>query len=173
MRVLAAALLLIPLTCTRQKKAAEPLTGVVEVKWSGAAEGRFIAPGDGQWCRRDTLLELTAIRGDTGIGLALVEKDTIKVGQHPVVAPSVSVDWRPLARGALRWLGPADVRGFEATGGNVHITELAANTISGRIDVRMSTLNNRDTLRVVGTFTKVPMRPDSAACGRVDRRATG
>jgi hypothetical protein len=116
---------------------------------------------------------MTAISGATGIGLALVAKDTIKPGQHPVVAPSVTVDWKPLARGALRWIGPAEVRGFEATGGNVHVTEHIANTISGRIDVRMATLNSRDTLRVVGRFTKVPMRPDSGPCGRVDKGATG
>ena len=153
----------------RAKKPAAGTAAVVDLSWSGIEKGHFSAPASGEWCRADSLLEIIAIRGDTAFGVALVAQDTLRPGQHPVVLPSVVVTWRPLARAALRWVGLTENKGFEATGGNVHVTDVQGNTVSGRIDVRMATGMQRDTLRVVGTFTRVPMRPGSVACGRAGK----
>ena len=153
----------------RAKRPAAEAAATVDVTWSGVEKGHFSAPATGEWCRADSLLEITAIRNDTAIGVALVAQDTLRPGQHPVVLPGVEVKWRPLARAALRWIGGAENKGFEATGGNVHVTDVIGNTVSGRIDVRMATGAQRDTLRVVGTFTRVPMHPSSTPCGRAGK----
>jgi hypothetical protein len=160
-------------SCSRgAKRPAADTPATVDVTWSGIEKGHFSAPATGEWCPTDSLLEITAIRNDTALGVALVAQDTLRPGQHPVVLPGVVVKWRPLARAALRWIGAAENKGFEATGGNVHVTDVRGNTVSGRIDVRMAAGVQRDTLRLVGTFTRVPMHPGSTACGRVGKGST-
>jgi hypothetical protein len=170
---LSALVLAAPFSCHRRSKAADPTVGTLDVEWTGSATGRFVAEASGLWCPADSLLELTAIRGDTGVGIALAATDTLRLGQHPVVLPSVPVGWRPLARAAIRWITKTESKGFEGAGGNVHLTDLSGSRVSGRVDARMKGVNQRDTLRVVGTFTRVPFTRNPAPCGRMAKGGAG
>jgi hypothetical protein len=172
--LLAALVLTAGFACPWRKKPAISSTeGTVDLEWTGSTKGHFIASAVGQWCKADSMLEVTAIRGDTGVAIALVTEDTLKPGQHPIVLPSVPVKWRPLARTAIRWIGKAELEGFEGSGGNVHVTELGRNTVSGRVDARLRAGNRRDTLRLIGTFTRIPIRANPSPCGRISKGETG
>ena len=173
MRLFALAVVLAaPFGCFKRARPSPASQGsTVDLHWAGATKGGFAAPAEAEWCPTDSLVELSAIRGDTAFGIALVAKDTIRVGQHPIVLPSVVVDWRPLARVAFRWPTTGENKGYEANGGNVHVTDVAGNAVSGQLDVRMAAGNPRDTIRLTGTFTRVPLKPGLLPCGRTVKEA--
>lgn len=154
--------------------------GAVSVSWVGRDTGSFVATARGSWCPADSMLQVTAVRGDTGLGFALFAGDTVAPGQHPVVSPEVGVEWRPQARAALRWFymrpagGPGgtttDVRGWEATSGVVSVTATDSGP-SGTLDLHLRALGGFDTLRLTGSFTAVPVAEAVGACGRMNRPA--
>jgi hypothetical protein len=150
--------------------------GMVAVSWVGQDTGRFVAAGRAGWCAADSLLQITAVRGDTGIGLALLVEDTLRAVQHPVLSPEVPVTWRPLGYGALRWFRmrsgddglsglSSDVKGWEATGGVVSVTATDPGP-TGAVDLRLRSLGGFDTLRLTGTFTALPLEAAPGGCGR-------
>lgn len=146
---------------------------MVAVEWAGVVRGKLVAVAAGTWCQADSLLEISAIRGDSGFGIALIEPDSVRPGQHPVVAPSVPVPWRPMALAALRWVTDTAVKGFEANSGNVVITAVVNREVSGTINVRLKQTDTNDTVRLTGRFTKVPWTSAVGSCGRANRnRAT-
>lgn len=148
---------------------ADDAVGVISVQWAGAVRGKFNVRGSSRWCATDSLLEVSAIRGDSGFGMALIEPDSIRPGQHPVVAPSVPVPWRPMAIAALRWVTDTAVKGFEANSGNISVTEVQGGSVSGTIDVRLKQTDTDDTIRLTGRFTKIPIEGAVSPCGRFGR----
>jgi hypothetical protein len=117
----------------------------------------------------DSLLEVLAVRGDSGFGFALAVPDSIRAISHPVIAPSMSVSWRPLAVAALRWVTDTAVRGFEATGGTIAVTEVTAAGVSGSLDLRLRRIDAADTVRLTGTFDRVLPKLAEGSCGRLER----
>ena len=158
--------------CRAQPTEVENVAGTLSVSWTGHATGRFQAPARGAWCPADSMLQIEAIRGDTGVSLALFEKDTLARGQHPVVAPEVMVSWRPLAGAALRWFNDSEVLGFSGSGGVVSVTSTDSGA-TGTIDVRLRAANQMDTLHLSGTFTGISVEPAVGACGRVSKATAG
>lgn len=146
---------------------ADDASGTVSLQWTGVVAGGFTARAVATWCPSDSLLEIQAVRGDTGFGVALIEPSKVTAGQHPVVAPSVPVPWRPMALAALRWATDSAIKGFEANSGNVTLTDVSATQVSGQIDVRLKHIDTNDTLRLKGTLTRISYGPAKGACGRV------
>ncbi len=149
----------------------EEVAGSLAVQWTGFARGSFAAPARATWCPADSLLEVLAVRGDSGFGFALAVADSVRPSPHPVVAPSVVVSWRPLAIAALRWASDTAVGGYEANSGNIEVTEKVAAGVSGTIDLRLKLPESIDTIRLQGTFRRVAIEPASGACGRMQRPA--
>jgi hypothetical protein len=150
-----------------------PLTedspGTLSVAWDGTEEGRFLGPATGSWCAADSMLEVTATRGDTGVGLALFVTDTVRQAMHPVLSGDVPADWRPLGRAAIRWVGAADVIGYQGTGGVISVTATDSG-VSGTVDVRLLSNNGIDTLHMTGGFKAVSVSQAAGVCGLRDRR---
>jgi len=167
--VLASAVLLLGFGCERPTEPPANGPGMVAVQWAGFKQGSLLTEGTASWCVTDSLLEILAVKGDTGVGWALLVQDSVRATQHPVLSPSVVVDWRPLATAAVRWFGEADVTGFEAYSGNVHVTEAAAGMVSGTVDLRLRVTGGPDTLRLTGTFTRIPVGKAPGQCGRQAR----
>jgi hypothetical protein len=157
------------------RKAAQPTgptedqAGVVSVEWNGFVRGSFAATASGSWCARDSLLEVLAVRGDSGFGFALAVTDSVRVGKHPATAPSVVVDWRPLAVAGLRWATDTAVRGYEAQSGTIEVTDVSGGRVTGTIDLRLKQIDTIDTIRLSGSFKRIAVAPSRGSCGRVQR----
>jgi len=152
----------------------DPVEGLLTVRWSGTYEGSFTAPAVGRWCRSDSLIEIIAVRADTGIGLLVLGQDSVRAGQYPVFPPGVFIPSRPQAQAAARWLGRNQVLGFEGKGGQLTLTE-AGERLTGRVEatLKLSQETSADTVRMVGEFTRVPVRTATPPCGRLLKPAAG
>ena len=136
------------------------------VEWKGVVARSFAAPAEATWCARDSLLEILAVRADTGVGLVLVVQDSLRPGQHPVVSAALKVTWRPVALASIRWVNDSGVRGFEGNAGSVTVTEAGPAGVAGTLDVRLKHLDTSDTVRMTGRFHAAAITPADSICGR-------
>jgi hypothetical protein len=143
--------------------------GALAVSWTGRDTGQFVAAARASWCAADSMLQVLATRGDTGVGFALLAQDSVRPNQYPVMTPEIVVDWRPLASAAVRWMGSAEVKGYQAYSGVINVTAVDSGP-TGTLDVRLKVPGaDADTLRLTGTFTALAVVPAEGACGRATR----
>ena len=57
------------------------------MRWTGADTASFSARAVAEWCAPLHLLEIRAVAGDTGVGIALYPPNTIEAGEVPDPAP--------------------------------------------------------------------------------------
>ncbi len=166
--IFVAAVMLLP-TCNK------PLTlqaerGELVVEWWGVRRGRFVAPASAIYCKKDNYLEVSAIRGDTGIGIALYPKDSLRAGRYAVFEPLSPSVPRPGAAGAIRWFGDmaegTSIHAFQAHHGTIDLARFGNGSVSGTIEFQMRVPQGSDTLKVKGSFADLAIRPSQAACGR-------
>ena len=143
---------------------------MLSVSWVGQYEGRFAVPALASWCPADSMVQVFAMRGDTGVGFTLFAPDTIRPAQYPVVSPEVVVDWRPLGAAAVRWIGEADIVGYQAVSGVISVTSVDSG-LTGSLDIGLRVPNGVDTIHVAGDFTAIPIVPATGACGRFQKQA--
>jgi hypothetical protein len=171
---LAAAGLLGVSGCTSREKAGARL-GSITVAWIGSDTGALSAPAVAEWCDSLGMLELRAIRGDTGIALVLYPPDSVTTpaavtrGDYPVVLPARADSSRPSAAIALRWFAETSIRGFRGDSGTVVLE--TTNPGAGRFSARLGSATEGSKLRVSGSFQGLRVRPASAGChGRHGQR---
>jgi hypothetical protein len=145
-----------------------PVEGLLTVEWSGTHRGSFSAPAVGRWCVSDSLIEIIAVRGDTGIGLLILGQDSVRPGSYPVNSPRLFLASRPQALAVARWLGESEVLGYEGRGGQVVLTE-SGERVTGRIDARLRIFHetSADSLQLSGEFTRIPVHTATPPCGRL------
>jgi hypothetical protein len=148
-----------------------PKEGQLSVEWQGSDRGHFAAPAIATHCPETGLVELLAVRGDSGVGLALfpVDSGTLAAAIFPIFAGSDLNESRPGANAAIRWFAGATLAVFEGQAGQVTLVA-AGTTLSGTIEVRMHAVSGTDTLRATGRFDGVPVTRGGAGCGRLSRR---
>jgi hypothetical protein len=162
--------LLVAAACTSDP---EPESGELVATWRDSVDARFRTPATAHWCRRDSLLELFAVRNDTAVGLAILPRDTLTRGEYPVFPSMPFNSLRPQATAAVRWLDQAELKGFEGAFGKVTLTAGAPGTVSGTLDFLLRRTGSPDTLRVTGSFSGVPVESAPAECGRANRPGAG
>lgn len=165
--------LLILLLCQACRSGTEPSTGELLATWRDSSRASFRAPATAQWCRRDSLLELFAVRNDTAVGVAIIPRDTLGSGKYPVLSSVPFKGIRPQATAAVRWLDQVELKGFEGTSGTVVLTDGPAGTVSGTVDLLLRRTGAFDTLRITGRFSAVPVERAIAECGRANRPGAG
>jgi hypothetical protein len=165
MRRLLFGLTLLPLSC-RKPPPAHDLGGNVTVSWVGAASGHFAARATGAWCPLDSLVEILAVSNDTGVGVTLITSGSVAAVQYPVISSVVGADWRPMGLASLRIASDTALKGYEANSGLVQVTKGDASLVSGTVDVRLRQSEGNDTLRMSGSFDRVPIKPAVGPCGR-------
>ncbi len=169
--LLSLALVILHAGCGAPRSSEPSGPGTLTAQWTGSQAGRFAAPAEARWCARDSLLELTAARADTGIGLALFPPDTLVPGDYPVYSARLFTAWRPQANVAVRWLGATDLLGFEGASGQAAVTAVAGGRVSGRFEARLLVPGGTDSLRLAGRFEAVPVVPSPEPCGRTTKPA--
>ena len=141
----------------------------LQASWSGAAAGAGSFPVRGVWCEQPGLLRITAVTGDTGVGLAVYAHDSLLVGDYPVIDPADSTAPRMGAAVALRWFTEHEVAGYQSDSGTVVVTGSSAR-LAGSFEARLRSLNRVDTIRVSGRFTNVRVTPASPSECPTDRQ---
>src|SRR5262249_54425632 len=131
--------LLAVLACRSSRATSGPAAGELVLQWrdSAARSVTLRAPAEAHWCAHDSLLEILAIRRDTGLGLVLLPRDSLHADGFPVFLGGVFAPWRPQSSAALRVLSATDLRGYTSTWGQVTLSAVAGQQVSGSFDLRV------------------------------------
>ena len=140
--------------------------GTLAVAWTGSTAGRFSAPAEARWCAADTLLEVIAARHDTAVGFTLLPRPAVDTGTYPVSPVEVASPARPQSGLALRWLAENDLMQFEGSAGRIRVTARDQNQLSGTVSGELRRQLARDSVRLTGRFTRIPVKPAADGCGR-------
>jgi hypothetical protein len=126
-------------------------------RWTGTDSGRIDSPASAEWCDSLGLLEIRALAGDTGIGVAIYPKGALHPGRYPVVRPEA-------AAVALRWFAETSIRGFKAESGAVVLERAPPGTYSGRIEAFTKSVTDNAHVTIRGTLRELTVRPARAGC---------
>jgi hypothetical protein len=150
--------------CTRGNGRAAPGRERLEVRWTGADTSTFSAPARAGRCDTLDLLEIRAIAGDTGIGLAIYHRGGIAPGSYAIRKPEVAETMPPSAAVGLRWFSRNAVRGFQADSGQLELDSASGGHVSGRFTARAGAITGNARLKLTGSFAGVPVRPITRGC---------
>ncbi len=148
--------------------------GRIEATWTDSAgTTRFAVPAVGRWCVSDSLLEITAARRDSAIGIVLLAGDSslarLAAGTYSVMPANVFIPWRPRALAALQLAGTEAVRQYQSGTGQVEVTGVGPEGISGRFELRLVASPGTDSVIVTGEFHRVTGIAAPPPCGRMDK----
>ncbi len=169
LRWLLAAGMLGTAACSDQEQAAAP-AGTLELTWTGSDTGKLSGPAVAEWCDSLDLLELRAIRGDTGIALLLypsdsaATRDSVPAGEYPVVPPQRAATSRPAAAIAMRWFAETSIRGFRGEGGSVVLESTGRAPSAGRFSAELLSATEGSRLTIAGSFKGLTVDTAPAAC---------
>ena len=165
----AAALLvaLLMLDCQPQARRSSA-EGHLDVSWSGKDRGHVSGAATARWCELRRVLEIRAVRGDTGVAVALYPIRSPLPGSYRVLAPAKAESLPPAAAVAVRWLGQTVVQGFQGESGQVVLQRSSEGLFSGRLSARARSVVDTQHLTLSGTFRDLALRPDSLGCTQTD-----
>jgi hypothetical protein len=142
--------------------------GHAEVQWNGSARGKLSGAATAAWCADRRRLEVQALKGDTGVGLAIYPRDSLVPGRYPVVDPARAESLPPAAGVALRWLGQSAVFGAQGDSGTINLTKSASGRFSAQLTARARSLSDGKRVTVTGAFRDLVVRPGSRGCAPPD-----
>jgi len=144
-----------------------PRDGRLDAAWVGSTKGRMSGTATAIWCSVARIAQVTAIQGDTGLGLLIHASDSLVAGPYPISEPASARARAPGAALGLRLLTQVAVVGYQAGGGTLTVEQVGGARISGRFDAKASApAPASGTLTVNGRFLDVPVAPGGAACPR-------
>jgi hypothetical protein len=166
------ALLALGAGCRRE---AEQRGARLSVRWTGADTASFSATAVAEWCAALHLLEIRAVAGDTGVGIALYPPDTIETGKYPIRRPDTTATVpTPSAALALRWFSQTTVMGFQGDGGSLTLERRPDGSLAGRFGAAAQPLVTGTRLQVDGTFDGLRVVPAPGDCaGRPPADSSG
>jgi hypothetical protein len=162
---LAATGLVLGTACSRDTPAAPPRS-TLEVEWVGSDTGKLVAPVVAEWCDSLRVLELRAVRGDTGIALALYPPESVTAGHYPMVPPERGDSTRPSSAVALRWFAETSIRGFQGDSGSVSLAG-GPGAVGGSFAGRLRSTTEGSRLKVTGSFRGLTVGPAPPECAGV------
>ncbi|HET9274667.1 MAG TPA: hypothetical protein VFN96_01220 [Gemmatimonadales bacterium] len=163
---LAAIVLVLGTACSREKPVGSPAS-TLEVEWVGSDTGKLVAPVVAEWCDSLRMLELRAVRGDTGIALALYAAESVTAGHYPMVPPERGDSTRPSSAVALRWFAETSIRGFQGDSGSVSLDAGGPGAGGGSFAARLRSTTEGSRLNVTGSFQGLTVRPAPPECAGV------
>jgi hypothetical protein len=161
------------LACRAGRASRGPAEGQLELTWRDSARAVTLhAPVEARWCAGDTLLELLALQHDTGFGISLLARDSVRADSFPVILGGVYVAKRPYAAAALRTLGATDLKSYVSIWGLVTLSDARRTQVSGNFDMHVAQSGGHDTLHLIGGFNRVLVTPAGLPCGRSNKPRT-
>jgi hypothetical protein len=141
--------------------------GRIEATWSGAERGRVSAPAAAVWCSPERTAQLSAVRGDTGLGFLIHAAESLAVGRYPIVEPAEARAKAPAASVGLRLITQTAVSGYQSRAGTLVLERIEPGRISGRFDATgRSATGAVGTISLSGRFVAVPLTTAGAECAR-------
>jgi hypothetical protein len=119
------------------------------------------------WCSAPRTATLTAVVGDTGIGMLIRPADSLVAGRYPVMQPGDAGTKAPAASIGLRLINPTAVSGYQSQTGALVLEQVESARISGRFEATArSATGVVGTIHVSGQLVNVPLTRGGAKCGR-------
>src|SRR5262249_12058119 len=141
--------------------------GRITATWTGAEKGSMSASAAAVWCSATRTAQLTAVVGDTGIGILIHPADSLVPGRYPVMQPGDARTKAPAAAIGLRLINPTSVAGYQSQTGALILERVELTRISGRFDATArSATGAAGTVRVSGRLVNVPLARRGAKCSR-------
>jgi hypothetical protein len=140
--------------------------GQIDVRWTGTEPGRLSGRATAEWCSILRLLEIRAIRGDTGIALAIYPADTITPGEYRIIDPPKAESLPPAAGIALRWATQVAIKGFQGESGSVVLNRSRSGELSGRITAAARSVTDTQRVSIDGSFRNLTIRPQARGCSQ-------
>jgi hypothetical protein len=153
----------VALACTRPEqgtRAGPRLT----VRWTGADTAAFGASATAQRCDTLHLIEIRAISGDTGVGLALYDSGTVRPGSYPIRPPASADSAAPAAALAVRWFSRTAVQGFQGDSGRLSLRRAADGELSGTFTAKAHAISGSGHLELAGSFDGLRVEPAARGC---------
>ncbi len=136
----------------------------LEAIWTGADTAALGAPATAKWCDSLRMLEIVAIAGDTGIGIAVYPSDSIASGRYRVRPPATADSLPPAAAVGLRWFSETAVQGFQGDSGEVTLTRTPGGVLSGRFTAAARAIVGNGRLTLTGSFDDLRAIPATRGC---------
>jgi hypothetical protein len=138
--------------------------GHLELRWNGPQAGSLSGPATAGWCAHRNVLQVRAIRGDTGVALAVYPGKALEAGVYRVVDPVKAESVPPAASVALRVLTQNQVQGFQGDTGRVTLGASSSGRFSGKVNARARSVVDTQRITLSGTFRDLRVVPDTAGC---------
>ncbi len=139
----------------------------LSVEWQGKYRGAMTLPASIHWCPVTRTGVLEAISGDSGVMVALYERDSLTSALHPVVSSDAAASApRPGASAAMRWMrfdADTALSVFRSASGSVRLV-VQHGRASGEIAAGLRSVTAPDSLRIRGVFRDVPVVATAAGC---------
>jgi hypothetical protein len=142
------------------------------VRWTGADTAAFGASATAERCDTLHLIEIRAISGDTGLGLALYHSGTVPPGNDPIRPPAAAGGSAPAAAVAVRWFSKTAVQGFQGDSGQVSLARRADGDLSGTFTAKAHSINSKARLNLTGSFDGLRIKPAALGCVAPPRDST-
>jgi hypothetical protein len=142
------------------------------VRWTGADTAAFDAPATAERCDTLHLIEIRAISGDTGLGLALYDSGAFQPGSYPIRPPASAERAAPAAALAVRWFSKTAVQGYQGQSGNVTLRRAANGRLSGTFTAKALSINSSARLSLTGSFDGLRLKPAALGCVPSPRDST-
>lgn len=137
--------------------------GRLEVQWTGADTGGFSTAATAEWCDSLKVLEVRALRGDSGLALALYPADSVLRGTYRVLPPTRADSGRPAAAIGLRLFAETEMQGFRGDSGKVVIRP-SSQGLRGEFEARVRSITDADRLTLRGSFRGAPVERADRGC---------
>jgi len=134
------------------------------VRWTGSDTAAFGASATAERCDTLHLIEIRAISGDTGLGLALYDSGFVRPGSYPIRPPAAAGRASPAAALAVRWFSRTAVQGFQGDSGQVTLRRAANGDLSGTFMAKARAINTKAHLDLSGSFDGLRVKPAERGC---------
>ena len=162
--LMALAIVLLALPGCKRLPASHNGAGQIDVRWTGSEQGGLSGKAVAEWCAILRLLEIRAIRGDTGIALAIHPADTVIPGEYRVIDPAKAESSLPSAAIALRWASKTAIKGFQGESGSVVLQRSPSGELSGRVAVAARSVTDTQRVTIDGSFRDLAIHPQVRGC---------
>jgi hypothetical protein len=136
----------------------------LEAECSGKHTAKTHGAATADWCDSLHLLQIQALRGDTGVGIAIYPGRRLEAGRYRVVAPTLADSTPPGAAVAIRWFSKTSIRGFQGDSGIVVVEQPRPGILTGTFDAKAHSVTDTEHLTVRGSFRGLVVRPASRGC---------
>jgi hypothetical protein len=159
------ALVTVTLTAAcRDREAGSASASFLEAGWRGKDTAEIRGAATAEWCDSLQFLEIQALRGDTGIAIAIYPARQLEAGRVHVVLPNSPDSTRPRAALALRWFAETSIRGFQGDSGAVVIEQPRPGVLTGTFNARAHSVTDAASLTIHGSFRGLVVRPAPRGC---------